>query len=143
MPAGDTVPAFDAAVKSFRVLVVDDNTDAAESLSDLLQIGGHTTRVANDGHQAIRMAREFQPHLVFLDIGIPGKNGYEVARALRKTPGLEQVTLAALTGWGAEEDRVRSKDAGFDHHFTKPAEFELINGLLSQLAAPSTSTPAD
>ncbi|MBA3597273.1 MAG: PAS domain S-box protein [Methylibium sp.] len=143
VPAGDTDPAFDAAVKSFRVLVVDDNTDAAESLSDLLQIGGHTTRVANDGHQAIRMAREFQPHLVFLDIGIPGKNGYEVARALRKTPGLEQVTLAALTGWGAEEDRVRSKDAGFDHHFTKPAEFELINGLLSQLAAPSTSTPAD
>jgi PAS domain S-box-containing protein len=141
--AASTGITIATVTKSFRVLVVDDNTDAAESLSDLLQLGGHITRVASDGDQAIRMAQEFLPHLVFLDIGIPGKNGYEVARTLRSTPGMEQVMLAALTGWGAEEDRVRSRDAGFDHHLTKPAELDLVDGLLSQLAAFSRPSAGD
>jgi len=117
-----------------RVLVVDDNSDVAESLSALLQVGGYTTRVANDAMQTFEMAREFKPEVVFLDIGMPGMNGYEVARTLRKTPGMEQVVLVALSGWGNENDRKRSRAAGFDGHLTKPAGLAAVNRLLSRLS---------
>ena len=118
----------------FRVLVVDDNVDAADSLALILEMGGHSARVANDGGQAIRVAQEFSPEVVFLDIGMPGKNGYEVARDLRKMVVAQQPVLVALTGWGAEDDRARSKDAGFDHHLTKPAEIADVEQLLAGLA---------
>ncbi|MFC7517732.1 response regulator [Herbaspirillum sp. GCM10030257] len=117
-----------------RVLVVDDNSDVAESLSALLQVGGYTTRVANDAMQTFEMAQEFKPEVVFLDIGMPGMNGYEVARTLRKTPGMEQVVLVALSGWGSESDRKRSRAAGFDGHLTKPAGLAAVNRLLSRLS---------
>jgi PAS domain S-box-containing protein len=117
-----------------RVLVVDDNIDAADTLAALLEMSGHTIRVANDGHQAIEMAQAFQPQVVFLDIGLPGMNGYEVARRLRETPGMERAILVALTGWGAREDRERSSEAGFDHHLTKPADMSAVENLLSGLA---------
>ena len=107
------------AGSSLRILVVDDNTDAAESLAELLQIYGYQTRVAYDGVQGIELARAFRPEVVFLDIGMPGKNGYEVARALRLTPGVERAVLVALTGWGAESDRTRSHKAGFDQHLVE------------------------
>ena len=117
-----------------RVLVVDDNSDVAESLSALLQVGGYTTRVANDAMQTFEMAQEFKPEVVFLDIGMPGMNGYDVARTLRKTPGMEQVVLVALSGWGSESDRKRSRAAGFDGHLTKPAGLAAVNRLLSRLS---------
>jgi PAS domain S-box-containing protein len=128
-----TTPAQPAA--RLRVLVVDDNIDAAESLAALLDLSGHATRVAHDGEEALRTAQEFRPEVVFLDIGMPGKDGYEVARALRGKPETRQAVLVALTGWGAKDDRVRSESAGFDHHLTKPAGITAVEGLLSKMAA--------
>ena len=118
----------------FRVLVVDDNVDAAESRATLLELEGHDTRVAHDGDAAIALAREFQPEIVFLDIGMPGKDGYEVARALRGKPETQQAVLVALTGWGAKDDRARSRSAGFDYHLTKPAGLAAVEDLLSKMA---------
>lgn len=120
---------------SFKVLVVDDNLDAAESLSVVLEIGGHTTQVANHGHQALAMVKDFLPDVVFLDIGMPGMDGYEVARAMRAMPELAHVELIALTGWGTQQDRERTHAAGFDTHLTKPANLEEVEALLSDLAA--------
>ncbi|MFC5496808.1 response regulator [Caenimonas terrae] len=126
--------APDDAEGGLRVLVVDDNTDAADTLGALLDMSGHATRIANDGYQAIEVAQAFQPQVVFLDIGLPGMNGYEVARKLRELPGMDRAFLVALTGWGAREDRERSSEAGFDHHLTKPADMGAVETLLSNLA---------
>ena len=123
-----------------RVLVVDDNADAAESLAALLELSGHATRVANDGDEAVRIAHEFHPDIVFLDIGMPGKDGYEVARELRASPHTRQAVLVALTGWGAKDDRARSRRAGFDHHLTKPAALEAVDELLARVADPRMSS---
>jgi signal transduction histidine kinase/DNA-binding response OmpR family regulator len=133
-PAAMAVLDDGATDGSLRVLVVDDNIDAADTLAALLELGGHTIRVANDGYQAIEMARSFHPQVVFLDIGLPGMNGYEVARRLRETPGMERGILVALTGWGTREDRERSSEAGFDHHLTKPADMDAVESLLAGLA---------
>ena len=118
-----------------RVLLVDDNVDAAASLSLLLQLGGHTTQLAHDGPEALRLAAEFKPDIVLLDIGLPGMNGYEVARAIRARPELGHPFLAAVTGWGAPEDRIKSKEAGFDEHLTKPVDISIIELLLATLPA--------
>jgi CheY-like chemotaxis protein len=123
-----------AAAPYRRVLVVDDNADAAESLAALLELSGHATRVANDGDEAVRIAHEFHPDIVFLDIGMPGKDGYEVARELRASQQTRQAVLVALTGWGAKDDRARSRKAGFDHHLTKPAALEAVDELLARIA---------
>ena len=127
------------AAQSRRVLVVDDNADAAESLAALLELSGHSTRVANDGDEAVRMAHEFHPDIVFLDIGMPGKDGYEVARELRASPHTREAVLVALTGWGAKDDRARSRKAGFDHHLTKPAGLEAVDELLAHITDPRMS----
>ena len=119
---------------AIRILVVDDNVDAALTLAMILEASGHLTRVAHDGIAALALAREFLPQIAFLDIGMPGLNGYETASAMRRTPGLEDVTLVALTGWGTESDRLRSSDAGFDHHLTKPAQLSAVQDLLNSLA---------
>ncbi|MET0980541.1 MAG: ATP-binding protein [Telluria sp.] len=105
---------------TFRILVADDNVDAATTLASLLEMHGHALRVAHDGPEALQMASEFQPEVLFLDIGMPGMTGYEVARRIRTIPGLERSVIAAVSGWGAKEDLVRAKEAGFDMHFTKP-----------------------
>jgi PAS domain S-box-containing protein len=124
----------------FRVLVVDDNVDAAESLAALLEIEGHEVRIAHDGETATRVAMEFRPRVVFLDIGMPGKDGYEVAREMRQLVPTRNTILVALTGWGAQEDRARSREAGFDHHLTKPASLASVEALLAQIAsAPSAA----
>ena len=123
--------------RCLRLLLVDDNTDASETLGALLEIAGHTIRLASNGYQAIELAAQFQPDVIFLDIGMPGMSGYEVARVLRTTPGLGYVVLVALTGWGAENDRALSKEAGFDNHLTKPASLATIKHLLSSLTAPT------
>jgi signal transduction histidine kinase len=112
-----------------RILVVDDNADAAESLSMLLELEGHATRVAHDGAGALRAAAEFLPDAVFLDIGMPGMNGYQVARQLRETYG-PALRIIALTGWGAEGDRRRAHAAGFDHHLVKPVDPAMLGSAL-------------
>jgi PAS domain S-box-containing protein len=110
--------------RSRRILVVDDNRDAADSLSLLLRLDGHEVTVAYDGKGALAAAPACRPDVVFLDLGMPGMDGYEVCRRLRQMPELNGVRLVALTGWGQEGDRRRSAEAGFDHHVVKPADPE-------------------
>jgi PAS domain S-box-containing protein len=115
-----------------RILVVDDNVDAAESLAMLLRLEGHDVRVAHDGPAALAAVEADPPDIVFLDIGMPVMNGYDVAMLLRQRPGLEHLQLVAMTGWGQEEDRRRSQEAGFNHHLVKPADPEALHQLLAQ-----------
>jgi PAS domain S-box-containing protein len=123
------------ATSGYRLLIVDDNKDAAMSLALLLQMQGHEVRVAHDGPSALAIAPAYLPNLILLDIGMPGMDGYEVARRLRREPGLESVVLAALTGWGQQEDRRRTAQAGFDHHLVKPVDGKTLEELLSTLQA--------
>jgi len=102
------------------VLIADDNEDAAEALSEFLRIAGHQVTTVHNGHDAVRTALALRPDAILLDIGMPGLNGYEVARALRAAPGMQDTVLVALTGWGTDDDRSRASAAGFDHHLTKP-----------------------
>ena len=125
-PAAEAAPA---AVEPRRILVVDDNRDAAESLSMLLHARGHDVRVAYDGLEAVGAAIAFQPDVVLLDIGLPKLYGYDAARRIRDARG-DGVLLVAVTGWGQEEDRRRAKAAGFDHHLTKPVDPEAISRLI-------------
>jgi PAS domain S-box-containing protein len=119
--------------RTFRILVVDDNTDAAESLSLLLQLNAHEIRTATNGRDALLLAQEFRPDVAFLDIGMPGMTGYELATRLRAMPELTHMTIAAVTGWGSEEDQARSREAGFDHHFTKPIAAETVSRMLARI----------
>jgi PAS domain S-box-containing protein len=116
-----------------RVLIVDDNADAAESLGVLLSMYGHDTRVAHDGETALVVAASFRPDVVFLDIGMPNLDGHETARRLRVQPGGNSLVIVALTGWGQTEDRRRSKEAGFDHHLVKPADPAVVAQLIASL----------
>ncbi|WP_312510948.1 ATP-binding protein [Massilia sp.] len=119
--------------RTFRILVVDDNTDAAESLSLLLQLNAHEIRTATNGRDALLIAQEFRPDIGFLDIGMPGMTGFELAERLRAMPELAGMTLVAVTGWGSDEDLARSRQAGIDHHFTKPIAADTVSRLLSQI----------
>ncbi|MBA3886731.1 MAG: PAS domain S-box protein [Acidobacteria bacterium] len=121
------------AASGHRLLVVDDNQDGADSLATLLKLQGHEVRVAYSGMAALETTKTYTPDVVFMDIGMPGMDGYEVARRLRQTPGLERVVLAALTGWGQQEDRRRTADAGFDHHLVKPPEPKAVENILADL----------
>jgi two-component system CheB/CheR fusion protein len=114
-----------------RVLVVDDNTDTAESLAMLLRLKGHEVRIAYDGPAALETARSFQPEVVLLDIGLPGLDGYQVATRLRRRRRTAGSLLVALTGYGQEEDKLRAQDAGFDFHLTKPVAPQAIYDLLA------------
>jgi signal transduction histidine kinase/CheY-like chemotaxis protein len=116
-----------------RVLVVDDNRDAAESLGVLLSLLGAEVRVVNDGPAALEILSEYQPSVVLLDIGMPGMDGYEVARRIRERPEFRDLMLIALTGWGQEDDRRRTSQAGFDHHLLKPADMTALKSLLMSL----------
>jgi PAS domain S-box-containing protein len=129
--AAEAAGSAAAPVGPRKVLVVDDNVDAAETLVTVLQMLGHEARAVHDGESALQAAPSFAPHLVLLDIGLPGMNGYEVARQLRSDPRLRRTCLVALTGWGSEEDRKRARDAGFDHHITKPVEVAALEPLLA------------
>ena len=121
-------------VNPFRILVVDDNRDAAESLAMLLQLSNHETVTAYTGRQAVDVARRVLPRAAFLDIGLPGMNGYDVARAFREDPALAGITLVALTGWGTETDQQDALQAGFDYHLTKPAAPDKVQELLGLMA---------
>jgi signal transduction histidine kinase len=116
-----------------RVLVGDDNRDAASSLAMLLKVMGNDIRVAYDGEEALTAANEFRPHVVLCDIGLPKKNGYEVARTLRESPGNKNMVLIAVTGWGQDEDKRRSQEAGFDRHMVKPVDPQVLMKLLAGL----------
>jgi two-component system CheB/CheR fusion protein len=131
-PAPSAAPA--PAARPARVLVVDDNPDVAESVAMLLVEGlGHEVKVAHSGPQALELAREFRPEAVLLDIGLPGMDGYEVARRLRQLPGADGALLVALSGYGQEEDRRRSREAGFDEHLLKPAGWATLQPVLARL----------
>jgi CheY-like chemotaxis protein len=114
-----------------RVLVVDDNRDSANSLSALIKMLGNEVRTAYDGFEAVEAAAEFQPDVVFLDIGLPRISGYEAAQRIRELPSGNSVFLVALTGWGQDEDRRRSREAGFDRHIVKPVNPDVLEPLLA------------
>ena len=118
-----------------RVLLVDDNVDASQTLAVLLEMSGHAVQVACDGLSAIDAAIQYRPEVVLLDIGLPGLDGYQVAQRIRQQAGLDGVVLIALTGYGRDTDRERSKQAGFDHHLVKPASIEQIEEILRGVAA--------
>ncbi|WP_053076510.1 ATP-binding protein [Caenimonas sp. SL110] len=117
-----------------KVLVVDDNVDAAETLATVLEMTGRRTRAVFDGRAVLDAARAFEPDVILLDIGLPGLTGYEVAKLLRADPRFSRTLLVALTGWGGEEDRRKSREAGFDEHLTKPVDLSAIEPLLARLA---------
>jgi PAS domain S-box-containing protein len=123
----------DKQLPGYSLLVVDDNVDSAMSLAKLLRLMRHDVKVAHDGVSAIEVAKSYLPDLIFLDIGMPGMDGYDVAHRIRSTPGLERTVLAALTGWGQEEDRRRTAEAGFNHHLVKPLEPKALEQVLSDL----------
>lgn len=117
------------------MLVVDDHEGTAESLAVLLEMMGHEVRTSRDGRAALELAADWCPHLALLDISLPGLDGYDLARALRECPQLQGIVLAAVTGWGQEEDKRRAFAAGFDHHLIKPVAGDVLEKLLAGLSA--------
>ena len=134
--AGD---AIKTPVIRRRVLVVDDNEDSAETLALALQLEGYDVETAHGGQQALKLAEGFLPEVVLLDIGMPEMDGYEVARSIRAQPWGADMLLVAQTGWGQEEDRRRTREAGFDAHMTKPLDHSRLMSLMAQLPAPPRS----
>ncbi|WP_438021853.1 GAF domain-containing protein [Sorangium sp. So ce233] len=134
-------PAGRDAAAALRILVVDDNVDGAESLALLLRMSGHRTRAVHTGPEAMTAARELGADVVFLDIGLPGMSGYEVARRLRAEPGFAGLVLVALTGWGTEDDRRQAREAGFDHHLTKPVDAAEVRRLVASVAQAAAARP--
>ncbi len=116
---------------SLRVLVVDDNVDAADSLGLLLEAAGHDAQMAYEGVSAVKVALKFRPHVVLLDIGLPRLDGYEVAKRLRQDASFVDVVMVAMTGYGQATDKLRSQDAGFNHHLVKPADFGEVQQILA------------
>ncbi len=129
---GATIETPKIAVK-VPILVVDDNRDAASSLGMLLRVLKGDVRTANDGPAALRILETFRPRLILLDLGMPGMDGYEVANRIRRMPQLKETVVIALTGWGQEEDRRRTREAGFDGHLTKPVNLDSLQALLQRL----------
>jgi PAS domain S-box-containing protein len=138
-PPTPRTAAAGTSAQPLRLLVVDDNRDAAETLAALLDVMGHATAIANEGTQALRLMHSFRPQAVFLDIGMPGMSGYDVAQAIRRDGAFDDVLLVALTGWGGEPDRARSASAGFDEHLTKPATIDAIEAVLARAGVPATA----
>ena len=115
-----------------RILIADDNRDAADTMGMLLELGGHEVIIAHSGNQALQLGREHRPDVVILDIGMPDLNGYDVARTARNEDWGKSAYLIALTGWGQAEDKERARLAGFDRHLTKPVDPDLVEEILKQ-----------
>ncbi len=115
------------------VLIVDDNIDSAESMAILLRLYGHEVRLAHDGLAALEIALTFFPDVIFLDLNLPKMDGYEVAKRLRQEPSMREMALVAMTGYGQEEDRRRTQEAGFHLHLVKPVDFDMLQELLSSI----------
>ncbi len=140
-PAAEAPEAPELATTR-RIVLADDNEDGATTLASLLELDGHEVRVAYDGPAALELVQRYQPEVAFLDIGMPGLNGYEVARRLREDAGDgPRPVLVALTGWGGAEDRKRALQAGFDHHLTKPVDPDAITAILTHMPAPGRPSP--
>jgi CheY-like chemotaxis protein len=114
-----------------RILIVDDNRDSAESLAMLMEITGNQTYLAHDGVEAVAAVEKYRPEVVLLDIGLPELNGYEVCRRVREKPWGKDIVVIALTGWGQEDDRRRSEEAGFNGHLVKPVDYDKLLDLLA------------
>jgi CheY-like chemotaxis protein len=123
-----------------RILVVDDNIDSAESMAMMLELSGHDVATAHDGLKAVELAKEFQPHVALLDIGMPKLDGYEAARTIRRESWGKDMMLVALTGWGQQEDKQRSREAGFDAHLVKPIDFSALEELVATSTNGATAT---
>jgi two-component system CheB/CheR fusion protein len=137
-PSGTTVRSTTRATlapeKSRRILIVDDNVDSAQSMATLQRLRGHEIRCAFTGAEAVSIAADFAPEVVLLDIGLPGMDGYEVARRLRAMPTLAGTFIVATTGYGGSEDRANAKEAGFDEYLIKPVDLELLREWLRSRA---------
>jgi signal transduction histidine kinase/CheY-like chemotaxis protein len=131
MPTPAPAPAVPAPKRARTILVIEDNDDARESLRLLLESLGHRVLAAVDGHQGVAQALEHRPEVLLVDLGLPGLDGYEVARAVRSTPGGKSAMLIAVTGYGQAEDRRRSREAGFDAHLVKPVSQSLLSTLIT------------
>jgi CheY-like chemotaxis protein len=127
-------PAHSVAARRLRILVVDDSIETAQGLAMLLQASNHDARTAHDGASAVKTALDYRPDVVFLDIGLPEMDGYAVAQRIRREPALQGAVLVAMTGYGHEAHRQRSRDAGFDHHLAKPADFDDVERILAAVA---------
>jgi CheY-like chemotaxis protein len=119
-------------VSGRRVLVVDDNRDIVDSMTLLLELSGHQVETAHDGPEAIEAAARYRPEVILLDIGMPGMDGYTVCRRIREQPWGKDIGIIALTGWGQDDDRIRSEEAGFDDHLVKPVDSSALLRLLEQ-----------
>jgi signal transduction histidine kinase/CheY-like chemotaxis protein len=141
--ADESTPAAAATSEQIRaqILLVEDNEDAADSLMMLLEFHGHYVDVVHDGVTALDLAQAKQPDVILIDIGLPGMDGHEVARRIRADPKLKHVMLVALTGYGLDDDRQRTKKAGFDHHLVKPVEFEKLQAIITDLGKPRSVKP--
>jgi len=118
-----------------RILVVDDNRDSASTLAILLRLMGNVTQTANDGLEAVEAASDFRPDVVLMDIGLPKLDGYEACRRIRQQPGGADMVVVAVTGWGQDEDRERSSEAGFDHHLVKPVDQATLAEILASVTS--------
>ncbi len=122
--------------QNFRILLIDDNQDANQSMASLLELLNYNVRTAGNAETGLRVAAEFQPHLILSDIGLPDQDGYQLAPALRSAAGDRKVVLAAVTGYGLASDRARAQAAGFEHHLVKPLDADtLLNFVAAQAAA--------
>ena len=131
-----------ASISPLKVLVVDDNRDAAILMGRLLKTLGNDVQVVHDGFAALKAAEEFRPEAVLLDIGLPEMDGYETARLMREIPSCKDITIIAVTGWGQEEDREKGRRAGFNHHVVKPADSSTLMHLLSEVRGKKSLQPA-
>jgi CheY-like chemotaxis protein len=132
VPAPGVEPAEAPENGTRRILVVEDNPDAAATLRDFLELSGHEVALASSGTDGVRAARQFHPEVVLCDLGLPGMSGFEVAAALRRDPATRSARLIAITGYGGDEDRRRSARAGFDLHLTKPVDPGQLRRVLRQ-----------
>lgn len=131
-PASAPAPAM-PTFAGLSVLVVEDNADSAEILTELIELTGASVRTAHDGETALELGAQLEPSVILLDVGLPGMSGYEVAQQARRTPWGARAFIVALTGWGSPDDRARSKEAGFDRHLVKPVDPQALIALIAEL----------
>ena len=133
-PPSPVIETGETTTRPLRVLLVDDNVDTVLTFSMLLEASGHDVRTAHDGQTAVQAAIDYRPDLALLDIGLPGLNGYELAKRIRQQPVLHNILLVAMTGYGQETDRQLSRESGFDHHLVKPVEFGKLQQILATIS---------
>jgi two-component system CheB/CheR fusion protein len=153
LPAGDSVPRAKGATKKpirsttlspdLRILIVDDNRDVAESTAALLRLEGCEVHLAHDGEEALNVVHRLRPTAILLDIGLPKINGFEVAERIRAVPELQDILIVGVSGYGQEEHRLRSKQAGFDHHIVKPIEPGMLAALVASLRSSRANTSGE